>query len=153
HKRYTPDQHILRSRLPAPAAGLVLVPPDPVSRSFDNLSYRIAADYRWSDQLMTYASWSTGFKGGGFTQRNSGPRPSLPTFDPEPSKVAEAGIRFHSANGRLRLSGTGFHTRYDDLQILIVEQAGFAPLVRNAAKAQINGFELEGEARARQSFK
>jgi iron complex outermembrane receptor protein len=146
-KSYTPDQFIRASRLPAPPAGLVLVPSTKVSRQFSNLTYRLAADYRWTDTFMTYVAWSTGFKSGGFTQRNSSPRPDLPTFEPETSKVAEIGAKYQTMDGRLRLSGAAFHTQYEDLQVLIIEQTGFAPLVRNAARAAIKGFELEAEAR------
>src|SRR5690606_7283637 len=31
--------------------------------------YRVNLDYRWTDQLMTYGSVSTGFKGGGINPR------------------------------------------------------------------------------------
>src|SRR5690606_36394736 len=35
----------------------------------DRIDYRINAQYRWSDSLMTYAQFSTGFKGGGVNPR------------------------------------------------------------------------------------
>jgi iron complex outermembrane receptor protein len=94
---------------------------------------------------MTYASWSTGFKSGGFNQRNSSVISALPTFDRETARVAEAGFKYQSPNRRFRLNGAAFQTLYDDLQVLVVEQADFAPVVQNAARARIRGFELETE--------
>ncbi|WP_443972070.1 TonB-dependent receptor [Sphingobium sp. CR28] len=144
-KSYTPDQFFLASRLPAPRAGTILVPGIAARRSFSNVNYRLAADYAWNDALMTYASWSTGFKSGGFTQRNSSVVPALPTFDPERVKVAEIGFKYQAPDRRIRFNGAAFETYYTDLQILVVEQAGFAPVVKNAARARIRGFELESE--------
>ena len=39
--------------------------------------------YRWSDDAMTYLTYSEGFKSGGFTQRVFPPLPAVPSFEPE----------------------------------------------------------------------
>ena len=39
---------------------------------------------------MTYASYSKGYKGGGFTQRVFPPLPATPSFSPETANVYES---------------------------------------------------------------
>jgi len=50
-------------------------------------------------------------------------------------------------NNRVRLNGAVFRNDYSDLQITVNDPIlGFAPIVQNAAKARIKGFELEMQA-------
>jgi len=90
---------------------------------------------------MTYASYSEGFKSGGFVQRVFPPKTEVPYFEPETATVYELGFKWFGAEGRVSLNGAVFHTDYDDLQIEVND--GIAPVTRNAAKADIDGFELE----------
>jgi iron complex outermembrane receptor protein len=99
---------------------------------------------------MTYASYSQGFKSGGFNTRIVQPvispnaptgREFLPEFDPEQVTSYEIGGKL--LIGRtLRLSAAAFKSKYKDIQIVVRE--GVAPVVRNAGEATINGFEVEG---------
>ena len=69
------------------------------------------------------------------------PGRGVPSFDPETAKVYEIGFKWLTLDNRVRLNGAFFHTDYDDLQIQIND--GIAPITRNAAEAEIDGFELE----------
>jgi iron complex outermembrane recepter protein len=97
-------------------------------------------------RVMTYANYSEGFKGGGFTHRTLGlpqlPDPA-PIFEPETVKVYEIGIKLSGLNGRFQLNGAAFYTSYDNLQIQVFE--GAAPQVKNVGKARIQGLELESK--------
>jgi iron complex outermembrane receptor protein len=97
--------------------------------------------FEWSDELMTYLSYSEGFKSGGFVQRVFPPKTEVPFFKPETATVYELGFKWLGAAGRVRLNGAIFHTDYQDLQIEVND--GIAPVTRNAAQADIDGFELE----------
>jgi len=100
--------------------------------------------YRWSPEVLTYLSYSKGFKGGGFTQRVFPPFSFIPSFKPETSETFELGIKTDLFNRRLRLNGAMFLNNYDNLQITVNDPTlGFAPIIQNAAKARIKGFELE----------
>ncbi len=100
--------------------------------------------YRWSPEVLTYASYSKGFKGGGFTQRVFPPFAFIPSFEPETSETFELGIKTDLFNRRLRLNGAVFLNNYDNLQITVNDPTlGFAPIIQNAAKARIKGFEIE----------
>jgi len=100
--------------------------------------------YQWTDDVMTYVTYSEGFKSGGFNQRVFPPLPDIPSFGPEFVKVIEGGVKATGFDRRLRLHAAAFHTRYNDLQIQVFRDV--APVTQNAARARINGFEVEMQA-------
>lgn len=125
---------------------------NPVLNSKTNSKFTPAASlqYQWTPSFMTYASYSQGFKSGGFNTRIVQPvisanaptgREFLPEFDPEQVTSYEIGSKLLIGRS-LRLSGALFQSKYKDIQIVVRE--GVAPVVRNAGRATINGFELEG---------
>jgi outer membrane receptor protein involved in Fe transport len=108
-----------------------------------------SVQYRWTPDLMTYGSYSEGFKSGGMNTRIIQPvigpnaptgREFLPQFDPEKVKSYELGAKA-VLFGNLRVSGAVFRSKYNDIHIVVRE--GVAPVVRNAGKATIDGVELE----------
>lgn len=104
----------------------------------------VSLSYRWNPELLTYISYSQGFKGGGFTQRVFPPFANIPSFRPENSTTYEFGFKSDLLNRRLRINGAVFQNEYDDLQITVNDPTlGFAPIIQNAARARIKGFELE----------
>jgi iron complex outermembrane receptor protein len=104
--------------------------------------------YRFSPEFLAYASYSEGFKGGGFTQRVFPPFSFIPSFEPETSTTYELGFKSDLAGRRLRLNGAAFLNDYDNLQVTVNDPTlGFAPIIQNAAKARIKGFELELQSR------
>lgn len=108
----------------------------------------VSLSYRFSPEVMTYVSYSQGFKGGGFTQRVFPPFAFIPSFEPETSTTYEVGFKSDLFDRRLRVNGAVFQNDYDNLQITVNDPTlGFAPIIQNAAKAQIRGFELEMQAR------
>lgn len=107
-----------------------------------------------TDDIMIYASYSEGFKSGGFTQRVFPPVVAgftappgtpdidlIPTFDQENVDVYELGFKTTLLDGRMRLNGAAFHTDYDDLQVQVFNSV--APVTQNVGSASIDGFELE----------
>lgn len=152
--RYTEDD---KTFLPDSVITAVNVPPSifPFPEGTRILPYEKAANdisqwtpllnlsYQVTDDFMAYVTYSEGFKSGGFTQRVFPPEPSIPSFDPEFVKAYEAGFKFSGFNNKLRLNGAVFHTKYDDLQLLISNLSRVGPFTENAAEAEINGFELE----------
>jgi iron complex outermembrane receptor protein len=117
----------------------------------------VTLQYRFNDDLMSYITYSEGFKSGGFSQRVFPPilvpftappgTPDIdliPTFEPEFVEVWELGFKYTAMNGRLSANGAIFHTDYDDLQIQVFTSV--APVTKNAASAEIDGAELEIKA-------
>ncbi len=108
------------------------------------------AAYQWTEDFMTYASYSEGYKGGTFTQRVFPPRPDVPSARPEKVKAYEIGFKSSFMENRVRLNGAAFFTDYTDLQVNVNEQTpgtnspqDIGIITRNAAAAEIRGFELE----------
>ncbi len=145
------SQRVLNNFTPAPFfSGQRLVSNENKATNRDRaLSPHVDLSYFWNDGLMTYVSYSEGFKGGGFEQRVFPPRDSLngrvPRFDSEIARVLEVGAKSTMLDGRLILNGSAFFTKYKDLQISVFD--GIAPVTRNAAKARLSGVELETQFR------
>jgi iron complex outermembrane recepter protein len=91
---------------------------------------------------MTYASYSQGFKSGGFNQRFNSVTPDyLPlSFDEETATTYEIGVK-NEFGGVLRVNAAIFQTDYEDMQLIY--RVGVVPVLFNAGKASIKGGELE----------
>jgi iron complex outermembrane recepter protein len=113
--------------------------------------YRANLEYRWTPDVMTYASVSTGFKGGG-----TNPRPfnaaQVQPFGPESLTAYEIGAKTDWFDHSLRLNVSGFYNKYKDIQVVLLSCPQFggpgpcaAPV--NGGDANVYGAELEAEYR------
>src|SRR3546814_9724371 len=75
----------------------------------------------WSSDVCSsdLATYSRGFKSGGFSQRIAFPRTQAPAFDPEIVTNYEAGLKLQTADRRLRLNLAAFQLDYSNLQVVI----------------------------------
>jgi iron complex outermembrane receptor protein len=135
-------------------AGVVTV------RASDNEpTYRISASYKASEDTFLYATYSHGFKGGGFNDQIGGFGPfgaDLAAFataaaatKPEKADSYEAGVKTQFLDNRARLNLTGFWVDYSDLQkqivvpIVVNGQPNQVTRFFNAASARVKGLEAE----------
>lgn len=110
-----------------------------------NISYAI------NDSIMLYSSYSEGFKSGGYNGRLVNPptdaqsgAPVIDTFDPENATTYELG--FKQQYDWLYLQGAIFTTDYTNMQVSVLTIGAnnlIAVTIDNAAKASIDGAELE----------
>ncbi|MEM7327617.1 MAG: TonB-dependent receptor [Pseudomonadota bacterium] len=109
---------------------------------FENISYTIGADYRFNDDILGYAKYSTGFKSGGWSpDAFSGTAVFLPV-DEETLDSFEVGIK-SDWNDTLRLNVAAFFNQYEGLQIgATVPGLGFTRF--NVDETEISGIEVEG---------
>lgn len=114
------------------------------SRTWDDITPRVAVDYRLSRDALIYASYTKGFRSGNFNGRASSVAALGPT-DPESVTSYEAGTKLTLFGGRARLNIAGYHARYDDIQRTII--VGVVQTLGNAATATINGVEVEANVR------
>ncbi len=155
---YLPDQYIEEmplGGLPFPcfnysdgstkvcALGDRVVPYETVNNSISESTPMASISYSHTNDLMFYASYSEGFKVGGFTQRIFPPEANLPSFGPEYVDSLEAGIKAELLDNSLRVNLSVYSADYSDLQILINEPSRVGPYTTNAGDATIEGFELE----------
>ena len=116
-----------------------------VDEDWDKFSPRIGAQYDFTDDIMVYASYSEGFKSGGFFGRITS-ADNVRGFDPEKVETYELGIKSEWWNQRLRLNAAVFSSDYSDKQeeIIVADAGGNVDtIVLNAADASMDGAELE----------
>ncbi|WP_157218100.1 TonB-dependent receptor [Flavisphingomonas formosensis] len=144
-KSYLPDQYVVSTLAPflVIPPGTRIVPYETVKANVNKLTPMVNLSYQADRDLMLYATYSQGFKGGGYTQRIFPPEPSLPSFKPETVDSYEAGFKFQGFNNRLRFNAAAYYTDYKDMQLLVADASRVGPFITNAGKARIQGFELE----------
>ena len=145
--------------LPRPNAPTFLDTGERRRKTFDNTSMRAGVNYKFSDDLFAYATYSQGFKSGGFTTRLTtffspaliaAADPNDPNilrsleFGEETSDNIEVGFKSSFLDNRVRLNAAAFFNKYKNIQIVV--QRGVSPSNENVASAQINGAEVEFEA-------
>jgi iron complex outermembrane receptor protein len=123
----------------------------------DNLDYRVAAQYEWTETVMTYAQVSTGFKGGGVSPRPFIPGQAVP-FDPETLDSYELGVKSDWFDRTLRVNASVFFSKYSDLQLSLQTCPQFGGTGSpcgawaNAGDAEIKGLEIESVIRPFERF-
>ncbi|WP_427967635.1 TonB-dependent receptor [Altererythrobacter sp.] len=111
-------------------------------KKFSNFSPKIGVQLFPADDVMLYASYSEGYKTGGWTTRLTNPQGSVaPDFDEEVAETWEAGFKSTLLGRTLQINGAVFTTNYKDVQLN--QQIGTSPTIDNAGTARIKGFELE----------
>ena len=91
--------------------------------------------------MLGYATYSEGFRSGGFAQRIFPPLPVAPDFDPEFIDSYEIGFKYK--NDFLTFNGSAFYTDYSDIQVLTEVEGFVGEFEDNVGDAEINGLELE----------
>jgi iron complex outermembrane recepter protein len=109
-----------------------------------NLAPRFSLDYQWTADTMLYASWSRGFKAGGFQALASNAAGAGPYGD-ETMDATEAGIKALLWEHRARLSADVFYEQIRGLQrgVVLLEDGISNNLTLNAASAISKGVEME----------
>lgn len=115
--------------------GFVQIPVDNEASS-DQVTYRAVADFKASEDINLYVSYSTGYKAGGANLAGTDP-----PYGPETNKVFEAGLKSFFFDRHMRLNVAAFSQDYEDLQVQGL--SGGLPFTTNASKAKIEGFEAE----------
>ncbi|WP_459665018.1 TonB-dependent receptor [Novosphingobium sp. 11B] len=134
---------------------------------FDKFTPRASLSFKPTPDHNIYASYSQGFKGGGFDPRGVGVNapaatPGAPTdaeiadylsFQPETVDSYEVGYKGNFFGGGLYIAAAGFYMDYKDVQIpgsagcTVGGLPTFCGVITNAGKARFKGFELEANAR------
>jgi iron complex outermembrane receptor protein len=118
------------------------------SARFDKWTPLFNMSYDLTETSMVYATYSRGFKSGGFNGRPSQTVGStLEPFDQDILDNYEVGFKSSWLDSRLIANLALFTSKYDDIQQTILTQnpdnGAFASRTVNAAKADIRGAEVE----------
>ncbi|MBL0950720.1 MAG: TonB-dependent receptor [Pseudomonas sp.] len=118
-----------------------------------DLSGHLSVSYRFSDDLLGYASWSRGYKAGGINLDVTS-RYAQPTFDAERAISLEVGFKRAFWRDRAWLDLALYQTDVDGYQALTNSRPAneLAPPLRdnliNVGKVRLRGVELDGRLRA-----
>lgn len=122
--------------------------------SFKEFTPKVGAQYRPTDDLMLYGSWSRGFKSGGFnirfdTTAQAAGDNRVPAYDPEIVDTYEIGAKTEFMDRRIRLNGAIYYNDYTDKQEQIIAPnpatGGLTSItiIQNAATVEGYGAEVE----------
>ncbi len=162
--RYTDDEKDFTINVPTPASDLgaywvyTFATDGNISesRSWDDIQTRFLVRYKPTDSAMIFASYTEGFKSGGFgsfslrdamgnpagggatgLRQVDGFRPSQ--FDPETVDSYEIGYKDALFDDKAKLSLTAFYYEYADLQAVVLE--GGSESVENVGEVKSHGVE------------
>lgn len=120
---------------------------DPGKTDENQFTWRVGADYQFTDQVFGYGSISTGFKSGAFQEQPPAATARLAT-EPEEATNYEIGLKTMWFDNKLVLNGAVFYLDYSNLQQIstvpdLTGPAGTSSVVIDTANAEIKGLELE----------
>jgi iron complex outermembrane receptor protein len=140
-----PDTELLGLFSPRPLPAPTAAGTRNASRKWTAWTPRFVANWRPAEDQLYYASYSKGFKSGGFNDLSV----INPPFDPEFVKSYEIGAKTEWLDSRLRLNASAFYYDYTDLQVSVFASLGAVTttFTTNAAEATVQGVELELQAR------
>lgn len=137
-----------------PQTSLVLLTPGRGLRTgvlqkavFKEWTGRAIAEWNPTTDNMIYASYSRGYKGGGFNPPTEGNPNS--SFAPETVDAFEIGTKNSFLDRRLTVNFTGFYYKYNDYQFSVSE--GLTTVTRNI-NTTLYGLELESTFRPTPQF-
>ena len=117
-------------------------PIDPVYTAF---TPKVAVDYAITPDVLSYISYTKGFKSGGWNGRALN-ADEFVAVKPEKVKSYETGVKTEWLDHRLRLNATYFYADYTDFIVSAVSPVTGGFITVNAAEASIQGVELEALA-------
>ena len=118
----------------------------PVKQVLTEWGGKAGIDYRFTDDIMGYASYSRGFKSGAFDTR------ALAAFQGTADQPTEAefldayevGVKSTLADGALDLNGAIFFYQWDDLQVFDVDNLGRVAFL-NIPESELIGAEVDAK--------
>ena len=145
-----------------PATGVLFKCPDPSlvgpayaacrkpTTSYTKFTPHVSLSHNLSKDIMIYASYSQGFRSGGWNGRAASTT-SIGPYAPETVDSYEVGWRSEFFQKRLQLNLTAFRADYNNKQEEVLTPSPINPAasettVQNAGQATINGLEVEAEA-------
>ncbi len=138
-------------------AGGNIVMTDPMKKSWSKFTPKVSISYNWTDDVMTYALWSRGYRGGGFNGRPATFGAATIPYNPETLDNYEVGLKAELWDRRIRFNAAAYMMKYKDMQQDLDVPAPGTSTGRenrtiNASKADLKGFEVDLTAKLSQNF-
>ena len=116
--------------------------------NFDSFTPKIGLNYKPTSDILAYASFTRGFKSGGY---NIGNQPAnrlgilADAFRPEKVDAYEVGLKSTALDGHLQLNLAAFYYKYSALQLNVIIDN--STIIQNSGSADIYGIEAGVVAR------
>ena len=129
------------------------------TRNFSQFTPRVSLSRDFRDNLTGYASYSQGFKSGGFDMRGDALAAPMTVdgYDPEEVDTYEFGLKGSALGGRLNFGSAVFYSDYTGQQVtvqaLVPGLNTIASVVANAGASTIYGVEFEASAQFSKNFR
>lgn len=120
--------------------------PTTYKKDWSRFTPAASVEFQATDEMLTYLSYSEGFKSGGFNGRPNpnatGQFAEVQAFNPELLKTYELGMKSQFYDDKVRLNLAAFYSEYEDIQLLVFNpSSGFFDTANGSA--EIRGAELE----------
>lgn len=136
-------------------SGNIITPPTTDEQTWSKFTPKIGLDYHVNEDVLLYASFSKGFKSGGWNPRPLSPS-EVKRYDQENLTAYEAGIKSRLFDNRMTFNLAGFYSQYKDVQLFSnsvnPDNGSLLLTVDNAGDVDIWGFEAEIVARPLQGL-
>lgn len=109
------------------------------SRDWQRFTPKVALQYEWSTDTHLYASYTQGFRAGGFNAFAGSA--DYPDYEPERVTAYELGIKGWALDRRLQYEAAVYRMDINDMQVQQIVQPGVV-YITNAAEADSTGLEL-----------
>ncbi len=123
----------------------------PIGQGNSNVSSKVGVDWKVTDNVLTYASFSQGYRGAAFNGQAFNNPVELTFANPEKLNAYEIGEKSELLNRRLEINGAIFYYQYRDQQFLdtfaLPNNLGTGFHTVNAPRSRIAGAELDVRAR------
>jgi iron complex outermembrane receptor protein len=145
--RINRDEKTFAMEVLLPERNAVSVPFSSRSTSWDSFTPKVGLNWKPTEDLMFYASYSKGFKSGGF---------GLPTatspataYEPETLTTTEVGVKSQWLDRHITANLALWKSDWKDIQfnIIIPVGTGQVNVTQNGGSAHLKGFEAEFNAR------
>ena len=141
--RYTYEQHVIDGGEVIDIGGVQIADLGHVhaTKSYESPTFRVSLNHRFSDEIMAFASFNTGFKSGGFQVYS----PLSPGYAPEKLRAYEVGIKSDLFDRKVRIDVSGFYYDYTNIQVQTL--INNLPAVINGARAESYGVDADAQAK------
>tara|TARA_R110002051_G_scaffold27998_11_gene66856 strand:- start:5428 stop:7641 length:2214 start_codon:yes stop_codon:yes gene_type:complete len=118
------------------------------SRTFDSFQPKVTLSYDITQDVLGYATYSTGFRSGGF----NAPGVVLDSFGDETLTNYEVGLKTKLLDGDGTLNVAAFSSQSDGFQFFFVDASTVSQIISNLDKVDLRGFDADFQYRVSDQF-
>lgn len=143
------DEKTFTTETQLPQRGqFVSIPRQTSSNDWSSFTPRVGLNWKPREDVLLYATYSEGFKSGGFGNPTATLR--APVYGPEELKSVELGAKTEWLDGRATLNVAAFRSEWNDIQLNVIvpgPTGGVVNVTQNGGNARLVGAELEANFR------